>query len=207
MSAAVLGRCFTTAALAAVAEADPEESGRSVEILLRQEMLTRDRMFARERWSARLPGAVVRDVAYRTLARAERQRRHLRQRTTSKKPERRGARRSGGDHLLKAFQADPAHPQAAVIAERARPALVRAARRARAMHAPDRALEHLNDALSMVVDDDERAAILEDAAAAAQAAGSFDVAESDLRSRGQRGLRWVTGRRGAAPPGWPACSW
>ena len=43
MSAAVLGRRFTTAALAAVSEADSEASSRSVEILLRQEMLTRDR--------------------------------------------------------------------------------------------------------------------------------------------------------------------
>ena len=58
MSAAVLGRRFTTAALGAVAGTGPEESGRSLEILLRQEMLTRDRDV--RTWgsgSIRLPGA------------------------------------------------------------------------------------------------------------------------------------------------------
>jgi class 3 adenylate cyclase len=183
MSAAVLGRRFTTAALASVAGTDAEESRQSVERLLRQEMLTRDRDIP--------VGAVpqlafqeqlVRDVAYRTLARAERQRRHLRAADYLEGLNDEELVEQVGDHLLKAFQADPAHAQAAAIADRARPALVRAARRARALHAPERALEHLNDALTMVVDDGERAAILEDAAAAAQAAGSFDVAERDLRS-------------------------
>jgi class 3 adenylate cyclase/tetratricopeptide (TPR) repeat protein len=183
MSAAVLGRRFTTAALVAVAGTNPEESGRSVETLLQQEMLTRDRdvrtgAVAQFAFQEQL----VRDVAYRTLARAERQRRHLRAADYLESLNDEELVEGVGDHLLKAFQADPAHPQAAAIAERARPALVRAARRARALHAPDRALKHLNDALSMVVDDGERAAILEDAAAAAQAAGSFVVAEQDLRS-------------------------
>ena len=197
MSAAVLGRRFTTAALAAVADSDPEESGRSVEVLLRQEMLTRDRD-VRAGAGAQLAfqEQLVRDVAYRTLARAERQRRHLRAADFLESLDDEELVEGVGDHLLKAFQADPAHPQAAAIAERARPALVRAARRARALHAPDRALAHLNDALAMVVDDGERATILEDAAAAAQAAGSFEVAEQDLRSLAQ--LRTKLGDRAGA---------
>ena len=130
------------------------------------------------------------------LARAERQRRHLRAADFLESLDDEELVEGVGDHLLKAFQADPAHPQAAAIAERARPALVRAARRARALHAPDRALEHLNDALAMVVDDGERATILEDAAAAAQAAGSFEVAEQDLRSLAQ--LRTKLGDRAGA---------
>ena len=197
MSAAVLGRRFTTAALAAVADADAQESGRSVEILLRQEMLTRDRdVRTGAAGQLAFQEQLVRDVAYRTLARAERQRRHLRAADYLESLNDEELVEGVGDHLLKAFQADPAHPQAAAIAERARPALVRAARRARALHAPDRALEHLNDALTMVVDDGERAAILEDAAAAAQAAGSFEVAERDLRSLVQ--LRTKLGDRAGA---------
>jgi class 3 adenylate cyclase/tetratricopeptide (TPR) repeat protein len=183
MSAAVLGRRFTAAALAAVAGTDREESARSVERLIRQEMLTRDRD-VRVGAVAQLAfqEQLVRDVAYRTLARAERQRRHLRAADYLEGLNDEELVEQVGDHLLKAFQADPAHPQAAAIADRARPALARAARRARAVHAPDRALDHLNDALTMVVDDAERASILEEAASAAQAAGTFEVAESDLRS-------------------------
>jgi class 3 adenylate cyclase len=183
MSAAVLGRRFTTAALAAVTAMDPAESALAVERLLRQEMLTRDRdVRAGAVAQLAFQEQLVRDVAYRTLARAERQRRHLRAADYLESLHDEELVEGVADHLLKAFQADPAHSQAAAIADRARPALVRAARRARALHAPDRALEHLNDALTMVVDDHERTAILEDAAAAAQAAGSFEVAERDLRS-------------------------
>ncbi len=51
----------------------------------------------------------------------------------------------------------------------------------------------------MVVDERERASILEDAAAAAQAAGSFEVAERDLRlarAAADEGLATGLARRG-----------
>ena len=197
MSAAVLGRRFTTDALAAVAETDPASMARSVERLLRQEILARDRD---DRGAARgqlaFQEQLVQDVAYRTLARAERRRRHLRAADHLETLDDEELVEMVADHLLKAFRADRMHAQAAAIADRARPALVRAARRARALHAPERALEHLNDALSMVVDDVEKAALLEDAAAAAQAAARFEVAERDLRSLVQ--LRTSLGDRAGA---------
>jgi tetratricopeptide (TPR) repeat protein len=183
MSAAVLGRRFSMAALAAVAGADAESVRKSVERLRRQEIFVRDRDgHPGDVRNLAFQEQLVQDVAYRTLARAERQRRHLRAADYLEGLGDEELVEQVGDHLTKAFQAEPAHPEAKAIADRARPALVRAARRARALHAPERALKHLDDALAMVVDESEKAAILEDAAAAAQAAGSFDVAERGLRS-------------------------
>ena len=178
LSAAVLGRRFTTGALAAVAETDQGSLARSVERLLRQEILvTAQDAPAGARGQLKFQEQLVQDVAYRTLARGDRRRRHLLAAQYLEGLDDEELVEMVADHLVRAYRADPAHQEAPGIADRARPALVRAARRARALHAPERALGLLDDALATVEDDDERATILEDAAAAAQAAGRSEIAE------------------------------
>ena len=182
LSAAVLGRRFTTGALGAVAETDQASLARSVDRLLRQEILvTAQDAPAGARGQLKFQEQLVQDVAYRTLARADRRRRHLLAAQYLEGLDDEELVEMVADHLVKAHRADPAHEEAAGIADRARPALVRAARRARALHAPERALGLLDDALAMVSDDGERATILEDAAAAAQAAGRAEISERHWR--------------------------
>jgi tetratricopeptide (TPR) repeat protein len=178
LSAAVLGRHFTPAALAAVSEVDPVLLRPSIDRLIRQEILTAD-----EEARPSAPGQLgfqeqlVHEVAYRTLGRSDRRRRHLRAAKYLDDLDDEELVEALANHLVKAYEADPAHPEASAIADRARPVLLQAARRAAALHAPDRALTHLADALATVTDGVERAALTEEAAAAAQAAGSFDTAE------------------------------
>jgi class 3 adenylate cyclase/tetratricopeptide (TPR) repeat protein len=187
MSAAVLGRTFTADSVTAVAATDPAAVGSAVERLIRQQVLAREtgtriavgrRLLFREQ--------LVQDVAYRTLARAERRRLHVRAADHLESLNDEELVEVVADHLVKAYGADPAHPEAATIASRAIPALARAARRAQTLNAPDRALVHLRDALAMEVDDVTRAQLTEEAAAAAQAAGRFEAAEPYWREAIER---------------------
>jgi tetratricopeptide (TPR) repeat protein len=177
LSASVFGRQFTPAALAAVAEVEPDALRRSVDRLVRHEILATDGDARTFTAGLRFREQLVQEVAYRTLSRADKRRLHL---AAAGQLEALGDEdlvEAVANHLVKAYQADPAHAQAPAIAERARPVLIKAAERARALHAPDRALIHLEDALATVTDVDERAPLTEEAAAAAQAAGRFDTAE------------------------------
>ena len=158
-------------------------SGRSVEILLRQEMLTWDRWAHGSDWSARDSGAAGPRRIGLTLARAERQRRHLRAADYFESPDDESLPKWWAIGLWKAFQADPAHPQAAAIADRARPALCvlllgpGAARAGSRPGAPERRPEH-GRGRRRARGDPGRCGW------AAQAAGSFEVAEGDLRLAG-----------------------
>ncbi|HET6745507.1 MAG TPA: adenylate/guanylate cyclase domain-containing protein, partial [Candidatus Limnocylindria bacterium] len=78
LSAAVLGRRFTTGALSAVSETDPASLARSVDRLRRQEILvTAQDAPTGARGQLKFQEQLVQDVAYRTLARGDRRRRHL----------------------------------------------------------------------------------------------------------------------------------
>jgi class 3 adenylate cyclase/tetratricopeptide (TPR) repeat protein len=197
LSAAVLGRRFTAGALAAVSETDPASLSPSIERLVRQEILALDQdSRTGTRGQLKFQEQLVQDVAYRTLARGERRKRHLRAAEYLESLDNDELVEMVANHLVKAYGSDPTHQQAPLISERARPALLRAAQRARALHAPERALAHLQDALRMVVDERERGGILEDAAAAAQAAGAFEIAEQYWRQLLE--LRGRLGDHGAA---------
>ena len=183
MSAAVLGRRFTTAALAAVAGGRPGgERVRSVERTASTgDAHPRPGRPHGSSGPARIsgaagPGCCLSDPSPRRAAAAGICAQPITWRAWTTR-----SSSSGGRSPAQGVPDRPAHPQAAAIADRARPALVRAARRARALHAPRsgaraprrRAVHGRRGA--------ERASILEDAAAAAQVAGSFEVAERDLR--------------------------
>jgi class 3 adenylate cyclase len=181
-TAATLGRRFSLEALGAVTGIRGVELQRRVASLVERELLVYDDEL-RSPVSGQLAFVqdLVRELAYRTLSRAERQSAHV------AAAEHFGAFgddafvEATGAHLAAAYAVDPAHPDAPAIAARARILLREAARRALAVHAPERALEDLDRALAMPVGDEEREQLLDEAADAARRAGRLSMAEAHLR--------------------------
>ena len=124
---------------------------------------------------------LMREIAYRTLSRRERRAGHLAAADHFAAVGDEELVEATGAHLAAAYAADPADTQAPMIAARARTLLREAARRALAVHAPERALDDLDRALAMPVEGDERDDLIEDAATAARRAGRLSVAEAHLR--------------------------
>ena len=178
LSASVLGDSFNAAELAAVAELDPATVRAGIDALTRQEALTRhDDAHPSGVGQLRFHEQLVQEIAYGTLARRDRRRRHLAAAAYLEQQSDEGVAEELASHLVNAYRADPSHAEAAGIAERAQRALATAARRATAVHSPERTLTHLVAALSLPADDAERAQLTESAAGAAQAAGQFKTAE------------------------------
>ncbi|HET7686256.1 MAG TPA: AAA family ATPase [Candidatus Limnocylindria bacterium] len=179
---AVLGRRFSTDALAAVTGLGGAELRRRVAALVDRELLAYDdELHSPASSQLAFVQDLVRELAYRTLSRSERLSAHL---AAARHFEAVGDEElveSTAAHLAAAFAANPAHPEAAGVATRARELLRQAARRALALHAPERALEGLERALAMPANPEERAALLEEAATAARRAGRLSVAERYLR--------------------------
>ena len=192
--AAVLGQSFTLAALSAVSGAAAAEIEPRVGGLVRRELLTlQSDPRSPERGQYAFVQALIREVAYNTLARADRKSRHL------------AAARffeslvsdelAGGlaGHYLAAHANTAAGPEADALAAQARITLRAAADRATALGAYAQATEFLQQALAVTTDRQERGELLERAGSAASAAGSNDPARSFLeqaveihRSRGDR---------------------
>jgi len=194
LDAAVLGQSFTPEALAAV-------SGRSVaEIEPRLKALTRRELLRHvvderspERGQYAFVQALVRETAYNTLAKRDRQTRHLaaaRWFETLGEPELVGALAS---HFLAARSLAPQGPEADALAAQARLALKAAGDRAASLGSNRQAAEFYAQALSVTVDDADEAAICEVAADVAQQLTNFDAAHELLsralevhRARGDR---------------------
>ncbi|MEO8247077.1 MAG: AAA family ATPase, partial [Chloroflexota bacterium] len=187
-SSAVLGRRFSTDALGAVTGLRDGELRRRVAALADREMLAYDDEL-RSPASSQVAFVqdLVRELAYRTLSRSERQLGHL---AAARHFEAVGGEElveSSAAHLAAAYSADPAHPEAEPMGREARALLQHAARRALSLHAPERALQNLERALAMPADAGERAALLEEAASAAGRAGHLAAAERHLRELIDRG--------------------
>jgi class 3 adenylate cyclase/tetratricopeptide (TPR) repeat protein len=182
LSASVLSDTFTAAELAAVAELDPATVRAGIDALMRQEALTRhDPAHPVGVGQLRFHEQLVQEIAYRTLARRDRRRRHLAAAAYLEQQADESDAEEIAGHLVNAYRADPAHIDAPGIARRAQEALRVAAKRATAVHSPQRTLAHLTAALSLPIDDVEKASLIEGAAAAAQAAGQFKAAERRWR--------------------------
>jgi class 3 adenylate cyclase/tetratricopeptide (TPR) repeat protein len=182
LSASVLGDTFTAAELAAVSGLDAAAVRSGIDALMRQEALTRqDPAHPGGSGQLRFHEQLVQEIAYRTLARRDRRRHHLAAAEYLAAQGEEGAAEEIAGHLVSAYRADPSHAEAADVALRAHQALAVAARRAMAVHSPERTLAHLTAALSLPADDAEKARLTEEAAAAAQAAGQFKTAERHWR--------------------------
>jgi class 3 adenylate cyclase len=181
-SGAVLGRRFSTDALAAVTGLRPGELRRRVTALVDREMLAyEDQIRSPASGQLTFVQDLVRELAYRTLSRAERQAGHLAAARHFEAIADDELVESSAAHLAAAYSADPASAEAEPIGRRARALLQRAARRALSLHAPERALANLERALAMPADPAERAVLLEEAATAARRSGQLTDAERHLR--------------------------
>ncbi len=125
--------------------------------------------------------ALLREVAYSTLARSDRRARHL---AAARYFEGTGDDQMAGvlaTHYLDAFLASPEGDEAVALAAQARLALRRAADRAIALGSHDQAIAYLERALTITSDPADEAELLGRVGSAAAAAGHFDAAETALR--------------------------
>ncbi|HJT63325.1 MAG TPA: adenylate/guanylate cyclase domain-containing protein [Candidatus Limnocylindria bacterium] len=180
LSASVLGQRFRTDALAAISGLTPEELRSGLAGLARRELLTVSTEPTPLGDNVSFVEDLVREVAYRTVSRQERQSLHLAAADYLTSVNEEELVEAIGGHLLAAVRADADAPGADAVAGRARLVLRHAAHRALTLHASDRALEHLEDALSLAPEPPERADLLGDTAQAARMAAHFDRAERYL---------------------------
>jgi class 3 adenylate cyclase/tetratricopeptide (TPR) repeat protein len=175
--AAVLGQSFTLAGLAAVSGLDPASVEQRARPLVRAELLRQTvDPGSPERGQYAFVQALIREVAYSTLALRDRRSRHL---AAARYFESLGEDELAGalaSHYLAAWKATSAGPEADALASQARVALRAAADRASALGSPAQAVVFLHDALDVAADDVERAALLERAAEAARTAAHFETA-------------------------------
>ena len=159
--AAVLGQSFTPAALAGMTGGSGESLQPGLDRLVRRELLIRDDdPRSPERGQYRFVQAVVREVAYETLSRADRRTKHL---AAARHFESLGEEELAGvlaTHYLEALRATPPGPEADALAAQARIALRAAADRANALHSWSVASHHLSAALEITTDDVERSSLM-----------------------------------------------
>ena len=174
--AAVLGQSFTRAGLAAVAGLQPAELDARLRVLVRSDLLHEDLdPRSPERGQYGFVQALIREVAYSTLAMKERRARHL---AAARYFESLGDEELAGAlaaHYVAAFRASPAGPEADALASQARVSLRAAADRAQALGAPIQAVGFLQQAVEVAADDAERASLLERAAVAAGQAAKAEI--------------------------------
>ena len=156
--ASVLGTSFSLAALAAVTGREPGDLEPRLRDLTRRELFRLDAdPRSSERGQYMFVQALIREVAYNTLARRDRKTRHL---AAARYFESVGGEELAGalaEHYL-AAQANAAEgDEADALARQARLALVSAADRAAALAAHAQALAYLDQALTVASDDTDRA--------------------------------------------------
>lgn len=180
--AAVLGQSFTLAGLAAVSGVAGGELEPRLRTLVRREILAVEAdPRSPERGQFAFVQALIREVAYNTLARADRKARHL---AAARFFETLGTDELAGaqaGHYLAARANAPEGPERDALAAQARVALKGAAERAATLGAHDQAIGLLEQALSVATDPGDRARLLERAGQSAAVAAHIGRAEALLR--------------------------
>jgi class 3 adenylate cyclase/tetratricopeptide (TPR) repeat protein len=175
--AAVLGQSFTLAGLAALTGLDPADLESRLGALVRREILTLEAdVRSPERGQYAFVQALIREVAYNTLARADRKAKHLaaaRWFEGLATDELAGAQ---AGHYLAAHANAQVGAEADALAAQARIALRGAADRAAALGSHEQALTYLQQAETITPDPTQLAAIWEAAGRAAEDAGRLEVA-------------------------------
>ncbi len=201
--AAVLGQSFTTAGLGAVSGIAADELERQLGGLVRRELFVHDLdPRSPERGQYAFVQALIREVAYNTLAKKDRKVRHL---AAARFFESLGSDELAGGlagHYLAAQRLAADDAEAAALAAQARLALRGAADRAAALGSHDQAITFLEQALEVTIDPPERADLHERALRSAEAGIKPDVAarhaEGALRERRLLGDREAMARSAAA---------
>jgi class 3 adenylate cyclase/tetratricopeptide (TPR) repeat protein len=180
--AAVLGQSFTPASLSAITATSAEELEPRLRALARKEILAH-KVDPRspERGQYSFVQALIREVAYNTLARPERKARHL---AAARWFESLGEDELAGAlaaHYLAAHASSAAGPEADALAGQARIALRVAGDRAAGLGSYEQALTFYDQALTVGPNLVERIELLERAAEAATSAGRHEEAEKRAR--------------------------
>jgi class 3 adenylate cyclase/tetratricopeptide (TPR) repeat protein len=201
--AAVLGQSFTLAGLSAVSGVTEADLEPRLHGLVRREllMLQADPR-SPERGQYAFVQALIREVAYNTLAKRDRKSRHL---AAARFFEGLGTDELAGalaGHYLAAHENATEGPEAEALAAQARIALKAAAARAAALGSQEQAVTFLRQALTVTTDAAEEAELLERAGECASAAAHHDNAETLLRAavarHRERGDRTAAARATAA---------
>jgi class 3 adenylate cyclase/tetratricopeptide (TPR) repeat protein len=180
--AAVLGQSFTLSGLSAVSESAPTMIEPRLVALVRRELLTLESdPRSPERGQYSFVQALIREVAYNTLAKRERKARHLaaaRYFETLDTDEIAGAL---AGHYLAAHENATEGPEAEALAGQARIALRAAAERAIALGSYGTAATFYEQTLTVTTDPAEIADLHEQAGDAGAMAGHYEVADDHLR--------------------------
>ncbi|HTC85382.1 MAG TPA: adenylate/guanylate cyclase domain-containing protein, partial [Candidatus Acidoferrum sp.] len=180
--AAVLGQSFTLAGLAAVSGLDHAALEPRLRGLVRRELLTLEAdPRSPERGQYAFVQALIREVAYNTLAKRDRKMRHL---AAARFFETLGSDELAGalaGHYLAAHQNAGEGAEADALAAQARVTLKAAAERAISLGSLAQAVVFLDQARAVTRDESEIADLLERAGWAAGLAGLTDTAEDRLR--------------------------
>ena len=196
--AAVLGQSFTLAGLAAVSSVPEDGLGTRLRSLVRHEILAVSAdPRSPDRGQYSFVQGLIREVAYHTLARADRKSRHL---AAARFFESQGSDELAGaiaGHYLAAHQNAAEGPEADALAAQARVALAAAAERAASLGSYEQTASFREQALAVATDQAERAALLERAGDAWIKSGHTDRATARLRESVD-GYRALGDRRAAA---------
>ncbi len=175
--AAVLGQSFTPEALAAVAGSEPAELEPRLRSLVRRELLVlRADPRSPDRGQYAFVQALIREVAYNTLAHRDRKTRHMAAARFFESLETDELAGALAGHYLAAYRNAGDGPDASALAVQARIALKAAADRAAALATWKQALRFLDMAIDVAKDPVERAELEEAAGHTAHLAGQFDAA-------------------------------
>jgi len=196
--ASVLGKTFTLDALAAVVGPDAGQPESILRSLVRRELLSVDvDPRSPERGQYGFVGALIREVAYGTLARRDRRDRHL---AAARYFEALGDGELAGmlaSHYADAFASSQQGPEADAVAAQARIALRAAAERSLSLGSAAQAIAYLDQAFRVTMDATEIARLHEEIARAARLAGLYARAEGDGRDAVER-YRALNDRPGVA---------
>jgi class 3 adenylate cyclase len=180
--AAVLGLSFPREALAAINALPGPMLDAALERLVRRQFLQIDTdPRSPERGQYRFVQALLREIAYQSLARADRRERHL---AAARYFEALGEDELAGvlaSHYLDAYRSSRPGPEADAVAAQARIALQAAADRAVALHSHRQAVSYLEQALIVTQDPAEQANLHERIAVSGEYAGLGPVAADHAR--------------------------
>jgi class 3 adenylate cyclase/tetratricopeptide (TPR) repeat protein len=180
--AAVLGQSITLAGLAAVSGTDAVALEPRLRLLVRRELLILEAdPRSPERGQYSFVQALIREVAYNTLARNDRKVRHL---AAARFFETLGSDELAGvlaGQYLAAQANAPEGPERDALAAQARVALKGAAERAATLGAHDQAIALLEQALTVASDQLDQAELLERAGRSASTAARYEQLESFFR--------------------------
>ncbi len=181
--AAVIGQTFTLEALAAISGESTTTIEPRLDLLVRREILTVETdPRAPTRGQHAFVQALVREVAYGTLAKRERRERHL---AAARYLESLGDEELAGvvaSHFVAAYRAAPDGPAGEAVAAQARVSLLASADRAESLGATGQAVEALTSALEVTRDPRDHARLLERTGFLQMLRSRYDDGQASLAS-------------------------